>query len=125
MAFDFYQEIHRTQTLFSEITASRKLRHSLTTSRSTKQSFPNTLVAYLFKSGICEVRKIIFESYRIVYVGLHGEVIEALLYLPRHRCFEHTVKSLCSNWFHGCERLYFEQYNLGSFTSIANRSDSK
>ena len=46
------------------------------------------MVAYLFKSGISEVREIIFKRYRIVC--WLGEV-EALLYLPAYRCFEHSL----------------------------------
>ena len=49
---DFYQEIHGTQTFFLEITASRKLRHSLPTSRLMKQSFLNILSAYLSRSVV-------------------------------------------------------------------------
>ena len=51
MAFDFYQEIHRTpQTLF-------RLRHSLPTSRSIKQSFLNILLVYLSRSVVSTGRE--------------------------------------------------------------------
>ena len=56
--FDFYQEMHRTQTFFSEITASRKLRHSLSTSRSIKQPFLNIFLAYLSRSVVFTGREI-------------------------------------------------------------------
>ena len=52
MAFDFYQEIHTTQTLFRNYTASRKLRYSLLTCRSIKQSFSNILLGYLSRSVV-------------------------------------------------------------------------
>ena len=64
MDFDFCQEIHRTRTFFRNNSKQVAYRHSLPPS--TKQSFPNVLVAYLFKSGTSEVREIIFKSYRIV-----------------------------------------------------------
>ena len=92
MAFDFYQEIHGTRTFFRKLqradsldTVSRPL-----ISVSTKQSFSNVLVAYLFKSGISEVREIIFKSYRIVC--RHGRLKHCCIY--RHRCFEHSLVKL-------------------------------
>ena len=59
MAFDFYHEIHKRQTFFSEISASRKFRNSLPTSRSIKQSFLNILLAYLSRLVVstgCEMK---------------------------------------------------------------------
>ena len=78
MAFDFYQEIHRTRTFFQKLQQGDRL-NTVFRSRSIKQSFSIVLVACLFKSGLSEVREIIFKSYRIVC--RLGEV-EALLHLP-------------------------------------------
>ena len=69
------------------------------------QSFFNVLVAYLFGSGISKIREIIFKLYRVVY--RFGKV-ETLLHRFAQvfkRQSGQTIKSLCSNRCHGCERL--------------------
>ena len=67
-------------------------KHSLPPPRSTKRSSSNVSVASLFKSGISEVCKITFKSYRIVC--RLGKVKRCCIY--RHRCFI-LRKMECSN----------------------------
>ena len=124
MAFDFYQEIHSTRTFFQKWQQADSLDTGCRPLDQQSSNFPTFGSIFVQIGYFWRTRNHIQVIALYRYVGL-GRLKRCCIY--RHRCFEHslhgeTIKSFCSNWCHGCERLYFEQYNLGSFTLVRSLS---
>ena len=91
MAFDFYQEIHRTQ-IFPQILQQADSLGTVCHKAVIFQRFGSIFI----QIGISEVHEIIFKSYRVVCRLGEVEVLLDLhecfeLMLDLHRCFEHSL----------------------------------